>query len=270
MARLPTFFARLFSLVLPIVGLQTALRDVETSHPMNEVRIAAVQFEIQGNQTAEQLLVKLEAAVSEAVAAKADCIVFPELVTFDTWRVNEIESHLVPSPQEIEETRRIATEITPVFLRGMAELAEKYQVDILAGTTPRIDGSSIFNSAHLFFRDGSSFRQDKFSPTDWELKAGISPGSELASCDTRWGNCEILTCYDIEFPERFGTVGFCASRDYLRTFDDRVGSGTTARSLVRTGPSCRAPCICHRCGDGRQPKPKLAALWSGGFYCSSR
>ncbi len=198
--RLPTFFTRLFSLLLPIVGLQTALRAADTNLPMNEVRIAAVQFEIEGNQTAEQLLVKLEAAVGEGIAAKADCIVFPEFVTFDTWRVSEIESHLVPSPQEIEETRRIASEITPIFLHGMAELAQKYQIDILAGTTPRIEGSSVFNSAHLFFRDGSSFRQDKLYPTHWELKAGISPGSELATCNTRWGKCAILTCYDIEFP----------------------------------------------------------------------
>ncbi len=200
MPRLPTFLTRLFSLVLPSVGLQIALCAADTNLRMNEVRIAAVQYEIQGNQSSEQLLAKLEAAVEEAVAAKADCVVFPELVTFDTWRVDEIESHLVPSLQEIEETRRIATEITPGFLRGMAELAEKYQIDILAGTTPRVEGNSIFNSAHLFFHDGSSFRQDKLYPTHWELKAGISPGSELASCDTRWGKIVILTCYDVEFP----------------------------------------------------------------------
>lgn len=200
MSRMPICLVQLFSLALPIIGLQTVLLAAETADPMNEVRIAAVQYEIQGNQTAEQLCAKLEATVVEGVAAKADCIVFPELVTFDTWRVDEIESHLVPSEQEIEETRRIASEITPLFLRRMAELAEKYQVDILAGTTPRIEGSSTFNSAHLFFRDGSSFRQDKLYPTHWELKAGISPGSELGSCDSRWGKCAILTCYDVEFP----------------------------------------------------------------------
>lgn len=201
MPRLPVLFARLFSLVLPIMGLPTALPAADDTLPMNEVRIAAVQYEIQGNQTVEQLMAKLEAAVVEGVAAKADCIVFPELTTFDAWRVHQIESHSVPSQQEVEETLRIATEITPAYLRGMAALAEKYQVDILAGTTPCIEGSAIFNSAHLFFRDGSRFRQDKLYPTHWELKAGISPGSELATCDTRWGKCAILTCYDVEFPD---------------------------------------------------------------------
>ncbi|MEO8268079.1 MAG: nitrilase-related carbon-nitrogen hydrolase [Aureliella sp.] len=200
MPKLTAGFTLLCWLMIPTMDLQSALRAADGVLPVHEVRIAAVQHEIQGNQTIEQLFAKLETAVAEGVAAKADCIVFPELVTFDTWRVHEIESHLVPSQQEIEETRRIATEITPVFLRGMAELAQKYQVDILAGTTPRIEGSSIFNSAHMFFRDGGSFRQDKLYPTHWELKAGISPGSELATCDTRWGKCAILTCYDVEFP----------------------------------------------------------------------
>ncbi len=201
MFRLPVCFARPFSLLLSVMGWQAVLHAADDQLPMNGVRVAAVQYEIQGNQTAGQLLAKLEAAVVEAVAAEADCIVFPELVTFDSWRVDEIESHAIPSQQEIEETRRIATEITPVFLRGIAALAEKYQVDILAGSTPLIEGRSIFNSAHLFFRDGSSFRQDKLYPTHWELKAGISPGSELAICEARWGRFAILTCYDVEFPD---------------------------------------------------------------------
>lgn len=201
MLRLPILFTWLFSLLLSVLGLQPALYPADGSLPMNEVRIAAVQYAIQGNQTAEQLLAKLEAAVVEGVTAEAECIVFPELITFDSWRVDQVESHAVPSEQEVAETRRIATEVTPIFLRGMAALAEKYQVDILAGSTPCIDGSSIFNSAYLFFRDGSSFRQDKLYPTHWELKAGISPGSELATCDTRWGKCAILTCYDVEFPD---------------------------------------------------------------------
>lgn len=192
---------QLLTLAVSILGFQLEIRAADTKVPMNEVRIAAIQYEIEGDQTAKQLMAKMEAAVKEGVAAEADCIVFPELVTFDTWRVHEVESHLVPSLLEVSETRRIATEITPVFLRGMAELAEKYNVDILAGTTPLIDGSSIFNAAHLFLRDGRSFRQDKLYPTHWELKAGISPGNELATCDTRWGKCAILTCYDVEFPD---------------------------------------------------------------------
>lgn len=201
MPSLLVIFARLLVLVLPDMVLQSALRAADDALPMNEVRIASVQYEMQGNRTVEQLLAKLEAAVIEGVTAEADCIVFPELVTFDSWRVDEVASHSVPTQQETEETRRIATEITPVFLRGMAALAEEHQVDILAGSTPLIEGSSIFNSAHLFFRDGGSFRQDKLYPTHWELKAGISPGSELATCDARWGKFAILTCYDIEFPD---------------------------------------------------------------------
>lgn len=201
MPRLLHSFAKLLKALLPFMVFQPGLCAADDAIPMNEVRVAAVQYEIQGDQTVEQLMAKLEVAVKEGVAAHADCIVFPELVTFDAWRVHEIESHVVPSPQELKETRRIATEITPTFLRGMAGLAAKHQVDILAGTTPLIEGSSMFNSAHLFFRDGSSFRQDKLYPTHWELKAGISPGNKLATCETRWGKCAILTCYDVEFPD---------------------------------------------------------------------
>ncbi len=164
-------------------------------------KVASVQYHIEGNRSIDQLLAKMERCVKQGVDDEADCVVFPELITFDTWRVHEVESHATPTPEEIAETRRIAEQVTPDYLKRTAELAIKYDVDILAGTTARFQDNAIFNTAFLFFRDGTHVSQDKLYPTQWERMVGIESGKELRTFDARWGKSVILTCYDIEFPD---------------------------------------------------------------------
>ncbi len=196
--RLELWICAFLVLTLHPASLVLAVDSLQES---SKIKVSAVQYRIEGNQSIEQLIAKIESHVEKAVANDVDCIVFPELVTFDTWRVSEVESHLIPSPHEIAETRRIASEVTPRYLQDVAQLARRYGIDIVAGSTPRIEGDSIFNTAVIFFRDGSIFQQDKLYPTDWEIKAGIKPGKFLCPLDCKWGKIVVLTCYDIEFPD---------------------------------------------------------------------
>ncbi len=167
----------------------------------SELRVAAVQYPIEGNQSVERILAKMERYVKQAIEEESTCVVFPELITLDAWRIDEVESHAIPTPEEAAETLRIATEISPGFLSQATKLAVKYDIDILAGSTPQLREGCIFNTATLIFRDGRQFSQDKLYPTHWERLVGIQPGSELRTVAAPWGTAAILTCYDIEFPD---------------------------------------------------------------------
>lgn len=188
----------LFSIL--VAGLSSTAQGTA---PTNKSRcvVSLVQYPIEGNKSVDQIIAKMDGFLKEASESNADLVVFPELMTFDAWRVAEVESNLIPSDQEREETIRIAREVTPKFLAAVPALVEKYNVAILAGTTPRIEDDRLFNTCELFFQDGTKVRQNKLYPTRWERLAGISSGDELHVFKTPWGRASILTCFDIEFPD---------------------------------------------------------------------
>jgi predicted amidohydrolase len=187
-------------LVVCSLSLQCATA-AEPSADRPELKISVVQYPIEGNRTVDQIIAKMEAYIAEAAKVGAGCVVFPELITFDAWRVDLIASHAVPSADEIAETRRIALEVTPTFVTKIAELSLRYHIAILAGTTPTIVEGRILNTANMFFGNGSHLAQDKLYPTHWEILAGISKGTELKVFEAAWGRSVILTCFDIEFPD---------------------------------------------------------------------
>lgn len=165
------------------------------------MRLSVVQYKIEGDRTLSQFLEKVERHIQRAVEQKVDIVLLPELITFDTWQVSQVETHSQPAPEEIAETHRIASEVSPHYLSLLAKLASKLEVDIVGGSTPRLEGENLYNTAVAFFSDGTKFMQDKIYPTHWELQVGICPGEELRAMHTKWGNAVILTCYDIEFPD---------------------------------------------------------------------
>ena len=170
------------------------------------LRVSAVQFPIEGQQSVEEILDKVESFVRCSIEKKADLIVFPELLTLDAWPLSAIEDGegrpaSRPERTDAEKVRRIAEDVTPQFEAGVRSLAERYKVAILAGSSPQLRGENIYNSSLLIFPDGRELRQDKLNLTSWEKSAGFRPGETLSVARTRWGNIAILICYDVEFPD---------------------------------------------------------------------
>ena len=177
------------------------LNPIDAKEPMTTLTIASTQYPIEGNKSVEEILGKVEAFVQEAAEKKADVIVFPELITLDAWPV--------PEPQNINEKQiveTVAREVTPGYFEGIRKLAQKYQLAIVAGSSPVLETEAgkgspkIYNTTLLCFSDGQEFTQRKIHATHWEREIGFSPGEKLSLVETPWGKSAILVCYDVEFP----------------------------------------------------------------------
>ncbi len=158
-----------------------------------KMRVATVQYQIQGNQTFDEIVVKMESLISEAKMADADLIVFPELISLDAWPLRSKES-------ESKISLRIANEITPRLFEKAKYWSATFGSAILVGSSPRLDKDKIRNTALLAFPDHRFVLQDKLFLTAWERKMGWHAGERLEVFNAPWGRSVILICYDVEFP----------------------------------------------------------------------
>ena len=85
--------------------------------------------------------------------------------------------------------------------RIISEKAAAYGMYVIAGLIERRD-NHIFNTAALFGRDGSLVgKYEKTHVTFYELKHGVSCGSDYPVFDLDFGKIAINICYDEWFPE---------------------------------------------------------------------
>jgi predicted amidohydrolase len=126
---------------------------------------------------------------------RADFVLFPELYTL---QLLSIENEPIPPNEAI----RHITEHEPAIMDFFRDAALKYNVNIIAGSTPSMRGDSVYNVAHVFKRDGTHQSQDKIHPTPNEAYWwNIIGGDEEKLIDTDCGPVAVLICYDTEFPE---------------------------------------------------------------------
>jgi predicted amidohydrolase len=93
-------------------------------------------------------------------------------------------------------------EYTSQYLELMSEMALRYNVNVIGGSTFVLENDRVYNVAFLFGRDGAIHRQYKLHVTPNEKKWwGVEPGDRLDVFETDKGKVAILICYDVEFPE---------------------------------------------------------------------
>jgi predicted amidohydrolase len=126
---------------------------------------------------------------------KADIVLFPELFTMQLLSIENEE--ISPS----ESMRRIS-EYESDLMELFTDAAMKYNINIIAGSTPVMRGESVYNVSQVFLRDGGYVGQEKIHPTPneeyWWNHVG---GNDVRVIDTDCGPIAVLICYDIEFPE---------------------------------------------------------------------
>ncbi|MCB0356783.1 MAG: hypothetical protein KDD40_07230 [Bdellovibrionales bacterium] len=188
--KMTLYFQRLFVIVVLISNFWL-VNDVFAAA---EITIASVQFPIEGNQSKKQFFNKLENYIQSAVAQKADLILFPEWITLDTWSLDSKKS-------DKEIVLEIANSLTPEYMSVLKKLSQKYRILIAGGSTAKKIGTNVYNSAFVVYPNGKLIEHKKVYLTDWEIKNGISPGSQPTVFDTKWGKFAILICYDVEFPD---------------------------------------------------------------------
>ncbi len=158
------------------------------------VRISLVQYLMQRITSFEQFQKQCEFYVDTAGDYKSDFVVLPEL--FTTQLLSLVDD---TSPSA---AARSLADFTPQYLELMTDLAMKYNVNVIGGSTFAIEDDHLYNIAFLFRRDGTIEKQYKLHITPNERRWwGVEAGDRLSVFDTDRGRIAILICYDVEFPE---------------------------------------------------------------------
>ncbi|MGV8879667.1 MAG: nitrilase-related carbon-nitrogen hydrolase [Sphingobacteriaceae bacterium] len=166
-----------------------------TSLPQKTVvRIGMVQWQMRPYVNVIELMKHAEYFIDAVSDYQADFILFPEL--FNAPLLADF-NHL-DSAQAMRELAQHTNTIVKEFSR----LAVSYNVNIIAGSMPKLDGESLYNVSFLLRRNGSMEETYKIHPTPAELHAwGMRGGDDIQVFDTDCGRIGIQICYDVEFPE---------------------------------------------------------------------
>jgi predicted amidohydrolase len=186
--------SRGYATFLEWVNLDHRPEPHERLRAQSTVRVSLVQYLMQRVRSFDDFKRQCEFYVDTAGDYQADFVLFPEL--FPTQLLSLVES------QRPGLAARQVAEFTPQYLELMTELALRYNVNVIAGSTFVVDDGRIHNVSFLCRRDGSIDRQYKLHVTPNERRWwGVEPGERLEIFETDRGKIAILVCYDIEFPE---------------------------------------------------------------------
>ncbi|RME63878.1 MAG: GNAT family N-acetyltransferase [Alphaproteobacteria bacterium] len=158
------------------------------------VRVGTVQWQMRSVTSVDQVVSQAEYFVDAMSAYEADFTVFPEFY-------HAALLGLCSDDSTVAAIRELAA-FTETLRDAMADLAVRYNTNIIAGSMPLLDGKRLYNVAYLCRRDGSIDAQYKLHVTPNERDTWVmSGGDRLRVFDTDAGRIGILICYDVEFPE---------------------------------------------------------------------
>lgn len=159
------------------------------------VRLGLVQWQMRNYKNMDEMFTQVEFFIDSISAYKSDFALLPEL--FNGPLLAEF-NHL----SEAESMRALA-QYTPEFKARFQELAIKYNVNIITGSVPYLEGEhTLKNVGFLCKRNGEVEKYEKIHITPDEEKFwGMRGGDFVKVYDTDAGKIGILICYDVEFPE---------------------------------------------------------------------
>ncbi len=184
------------------------------------------------------------AAIAEAVAAGAQVVVLPELVT---------SGYMFGDAEEARASALRAGD--PAFGRWMAAAGDAV---VVGGFCELGDDGSLYNTAVVI--DGGAVAGYYRKTHLWDReKLLFTPGDRMPPVlATRHGAIAVMVCYDLEFPEVTRAVAvqgaelIAAPVNWPRTQrppGERVGEVITAMSAARTNRVAIA--VCDRTGEER-------------------
>ncbi|MEO8795772.1 MAG: bifunctional GNAT family N-acetyltransferase/carbon-nitrogen hydrolase family protein [Daejeonella sp.] len=167
----------------------------KSASPTNQsIRLGLVQWEMRLFSDMNAFYEQMEFFIDALSGYSSDFVMFPEF--FNTPLMQSF-NHL----PEQEAMRKLA-ELTPEILKRIQEFAVSYNVNIITGTMPLVDGTHLYNVSYLCHRSGKTDEYRKIHITPNELRYyGMMGGDKIRVFDTDCGKVGILICYDVEFPE---------------------------------------------------------------------
>lgn len=167
-----------------------------TSAEVNKkvVRLGLIQWQMRPYRNVEGLMEQAEFFIDAVSGYRADFAVFPEF--FNAPLMAEY-NHL-SEPQSIREL----AQHTNAIVKKFSELSISYNINIITGSMPELEGEKLLNVGYLCRRDGTLERYEKIHVTPDEARVwGMQGGNALKTFETDCGKIGVLICYDSEFPE---------------------------------------------------------------------
>ncbi len=160
------------------------------------VRIAAAQYPIDRLPDLGALKAKITRWVDDAARQGAEIVVFPE---YGAMEIAGTCSDAVAG--DLGASLAAVAERLPEIDAHQADLARRTGLHILAASGPSHgSGGGFVNAARLIAPSGRIGVQEKLIMTPFEVRWGISAGTQLTVFETSLGRVAVLICYDCEFP----------------------------------------------------------------------
>lgn len=165
-----------------------------TSSPSGYVRLGLVQWQMRLYKDIDELFSQVEYFVDTVSGYKSDFALFPEL----------FNGPLLAQFNDMNEAdaMKALAQFTPEIRDRFAQLAIRYNVNIITGSLPSVENNRLHNIGFLCHRNGKVETYEKIHVTpDEEAYWGMEGGRTLRVYETDIGKIGILICYDVEFPE---------------------------------------------------------------------
>ena len=158
------------------------------------VRLGLIQWQMRPYKGLDELFEQVEFFIDAVSSYKSDFALFPEYFNAPLMAAY---NHL----SEAQAIRKLA-EFTDEIRERFSQLAITYNVNIISGSMPKVEGDKLYNEGYLCRRDGTYERYRKLHVTPDEAKYwGLTGGDAVKTFDTDCGPIGVLICYDVEFPE---------------------------------------------------------------------
>lgn len=200
------------------LGLRPA-EPAPAARGKRHVRAAALQLESFYARSPRDYALRLGQHFGEAVAAGAELIAFPELVTIPLIGLlpgvgapppGAVQAAAPSLPRMADIVRFMEPVLRNVYFSLFPALAAAARVWVLAGSTPLPGpGGQVYNVAALFGPDGSLVgAQRKLHLFPRERTEGLVPGSRLEVFQTPVGRIALPICMDATYFETYRMAAF--------------------------------------------------------------
>lgn len=158
------------------------------------VRTGLVQWQMRSYKDLNHLMEQAEYFVDAVSGYRCDFVLFPEFFNAPLMAKD--------NKLGVSQAIRNLAEHTEDIVAKFSELATSYNINIITGSMPELEGDLLYNVGYLCKRDGAVERYEKIHVTPDEAKVwGMQGGHQLRTFDTDCGKIGVLICYDVEFPE---------------------------------------------------------------------
>ncbi|MFN3529318.1 MAG: GNAT family N-acetyltransferase [Bacteroidia bacterium] len=158
------------------------------------VRLGLIQWQMRPYRDLEEVMEQAEYFIDAVSGYRADFALFPE---FFNAPLMAAYNHL-SEPDAIRKLAGYTGQVREKF----AELAVSYNINIITGSMPELQGDELYNVGFLCKRNGEVEKFQKIHVTPDEARVwGMTGGDTVQTFETDAGRIGILICYDVEFPE---------------------------------------------------------------------